>query len=260
MKQVVAATYILGRMSTDPKGIVDTALRTAKYLITDMRHVKRFQNRSELFKYSLQQTKTHGLILEFGVANGDSIRYISSKLPGETVYGFDCFTGLPEDWCISKKGSFSTKQLPKTRENVQLIVGLFQDTLNTFIKNHKETVRFIHMDADLYSSTLYVLKTLIEQKRIQVGTIIQFDELFNYAGWWRDGEYKALKEIEELYNLKYEFLGYSLIEGFGPAQVTVKILSLNSFYKKERKNENQPLPQLPPIPPQRSQVDLYPTS
>ena len=43
--------------------------------------------------------------------------------------------------------------------------------------------------------------------RIVPGTVIQFDEYFNYPGW-QDGEYKAFKEFVESRDVEFEYLGY----------------------------------------------------
>ena len=38
-----------------------------------------------------------GLIMEFGVASGESLKYIADHTKRQ-VYGFDSFKGLPEAW------------------------------------------------------------------------------------------------------------------------------------------------------------------
>lgn len=218
--------YISKRFVTNPRGFSQTILYDAKYIFTELIFTRRFSNRNQLFVYSLQHSKPNGLLLEFGVAYGTSTNYLASLVPNETIYGFDCFTGLPEKWGIMPKGHFKIKVLPQVRKNVKLVVGMFQDTLDNFLVEHEEKVRFLHLDADLYSSTIYVLKTLIMQKRIQEGTVIQFDELFNYVNWWKDGEFKALRELTKTYHIKYEILGFSLLEGYGPGQVAIRIINI----------------------------------
>jgi hypothetical protein len=73
---------------------------------------------------------------------------------------------------------------------------------------------FMHMDADLYSSTKTVFDTLAD--RIVPGTVIVFDEFFNYPGWKR-GESKAFAEMVAARGLKFEYLGYA------DQQVAVKV-------------------------------------
>jgi hypothetical protein len=115
-----------------------------------------------------------GLSLEFGVADGHSINYIADNVPGK-IYGFDSFAGLPEYWKPGdEKGCFARSTLPDVRKNVDLVVGLFEDTLPNFVKMHSEPISFMHVDCDLYSSTKTVLRWLHPQ--IVSGTIIVFDE------------------------------------------------------------------------------------
>ena len=215
--------YIFNRVFAKSKLSIYTTLHTTKYVLSDLAKTKRFKNRFTLFDYSIQCSRTDGLFLEFGVASGESINYIASLISSEKIYGFDCFKGLPENWSMLPKGHFRTDILPPVRENVELVVGLFQNTLDKFLQEHENPVRFLHLDADLYSSTIYVLKELIEQRRIQEGTVVQFDELFNYDNWWKEGEYRAFQEMVKRNKVRYEILGYSLDGHFRPGQVTIRL-------------------------------------
>ena len=110
------------------------------------------------------------LWLEFGVFQGRTINYISS-FTNDKVYGFDCFNGLPEKWIDGfEKGTFDLNgQLPRVKENVILIKGLFQDTLTTFLNSMNKKVSFVHIDCDLYSSTKNSIKCqmrILNKKRI----------------------------------------------------------------------------------------------
>lgn len=132
-----------------------------------------------------------GLFLEFGVATGGTIKLIASVTKNK-VYGFDTFKGLPESWRYMGVGHFACdipKDLP---ENVELVVGLFQDTLKDFLKEHKEPITFIHIDCDIYSATKYIFDTVKDQ--IASGCIICFDEIVGYAGF-EEHEFKAFSEF-----------------------------------------------------------------
>ena len=117
--------------------------------------------------------------LEFGVAGGHSFRWWAENHQHEEsrFVGFDTFTGLPETWNLFKQGSMSVEgKLPELADSrCSFKKGLFQETLPPFLAEYtfgKQNV--IHMDADLYSSTLYVLTSLAPF--LQKGDIVIFDE------------------------------------------------------------------------------------
>ncbi len=169
-------------------------------------------NRLYIFKKSIEEAlKIQGLFLEFGVMSGETINQISSLIPEKIVYGFDSFKGLPEDWSeIYKKGVFA-HDIPKVNSNVRLIVGHFQETLEPFLECHKEKMAFVHMDCDIYSSTKYVLETLQKYDRLQIGTVVQFDDIFYVEReYWYQDQFKAWNELKEKYNIKTDCLAYPI--------------------------------------------------
>ena len=100
--------------------------------------------------------------------------------------------------------------MPQVNDNVELIKGMFDETLPVFLEKHKgEKCSFIHIDSDLYSSAKYVLMTLKEH--IVSGTIICFDEFAGHIGW-RDDEYKAFMEFIENTRYKYRFIAGSYVD------------------------------------------------
>ena len=147
-----------------------------------------------------------GLILEFGVRHGTSIRQLAS-LTSKPIYGFDSFEGLPEDWHQESKEVYSTRgKIPKVPAHVTLIPGWFDQTLPLFLEKHGENVALINIDCDIYSSTKTVLDLL--SARIKKGTIIIFDEYIGNLHWEED-EHKAFMESINRYQWKYEYLFYS---------------------------------------------------
>ena len=143
-----------------------------------------------------------GMILEFGVFSGNTINRIALATSGK-VYGFDSFEGLPESWNGMNIGSFATT-IPEVRKNVELVVGLFQNTLDNFLESHTENVGFCHIDCDLYSSSDFVLRKL--QTRFKKGSIILFDEMAHYPGYFNH-EYKAFLEFLDYSNFDFECIG-----------------------------------------------------
>ena len=185
------------------------------------------------------------LFLEFGVFQGRDIGVIAGKLRGKhsdsleppVVHGFDSFRGLPTDWENKSnsgredaspgfrpgsngdngaaasgaypKGTFDLGGiLPVVDDNVRLHCGWFNDTLPPFLDGHAGSpCAFVHMDADLYSSTIEVLTLLFSRGHIIPGTVLNFDEFINYEGWER-GEYAAWIEATERFGVEWAYLCY----------------------------------------------------
>lgn len=160
-----------------------------------------------VFEHMKVDHKPNTLWLEFGVAGGRTINYFS-KFTTDTVYGFDSFEGLPEKWRDGfDKGAFNRDGvLPDVNNNVVLVKGWFNETLLPFIESQNKKVSFIHMDADLYSSTKCIFELLKDY--IDKDCIIVFDELINYPGFDSDsGELKAFYEFITENKVDYEWIG-----------------------------------------------------
>jgi hypothetical protein len=184
-----------------------------------------------VFEHMKLKHKKNTLWLEFGVASGNTINYIS-KFTKSKVYGFDSFEGLPEKWRDGfNKGAFNSNgNLPEVNSNVELIKGWFNKTLPNFIKMHNKKVSFIHMDADLYSSTKYVLDVLKDY--IDKDCIIVFDELLNYPGFdGKKGELRAFYEFITENIVDYEWIGMNGkptgMSGYDHENVALIIHSIN---------------------------------
>jgi hypothetical protein len=148
-----------------------------------------------------------GLWCEFGVYHGETLAKIVSardiaKATGGTaeIWGFDSFRGLPEEWrnggTIKEPtgknfpaGSYSVGHVPLPPDGVRFAVGLFSETLPRL--QFDVNVTLAHIDCDLYSSTVDVLRFL--EMHATSGTFFVFDEIHNYIGF-EDGEMKALYE------------------------------------------------------------------
>lgn len=181
---------------------------SAQYMIENMRQARNFPTDYDLHEWVINECDINllysGLILEFGVATGRTLNHWARLLPNKTIYGFDGFEGLPEDWTwFIRRGHFR-QPLPRVRANCKLVVGWFDQTLPGFLSKHTEPIAFLHIDCDLYSSAQFVLDQLSD--RIKSGTIIVFDEYFNFPGWEQD-EFRAWKEFVAKHNVEYEYIG-----------------------------------------------------
>lgn len=169
------------------------------------------------FRTGFKAATAKGLVLEFGVRFGASIRQIAALANGQAVHGFDSFEGLPEPWHDEPRGSYSTRGvLPAVPPNVFLHAGWFEHTLPAFLAAHQAPARFVNIDCDIYSATSTVLEALAG--RIVPGTVLVFDEYFGHEHW-RDDEFRAFQEAVARYRWNYEYVCIS----FSSGQAVVRI-------------------------------------
>ena len=140
--------------------------------------------------------------LEFGVWKGKSSNFFSKFV--NKLYCFDSFEGLREDWVGTPlpKGYFNlNKKIPNLNSNVEPVVGWVEDTLDDFLKKNNPKINFVHFDMDTYSPTKFTLEKI--KPYLVKNSIIIFDEYYNYQGW-KEGEFKALKEVFNKNEFKYK--------------------------------------------------------
>jgi|GEM_PF-690255 len=188
--------------------MVEATIEAGRFVHEHLPHLEGKPNAFETLRFALNEVTLEGLYLEFGVFSGTTISFIAGEVARhKTVHGFDSFEGLPEQWGAAAKGTFDTRgQLPPVPENVVLHKGWFDQTIGPFLAENTGPVAFLHADADLYSSTRTILTQLAP--RIVRGTIIVFDEYFNYP-YWRDHEYRAFMEFIEAGNHDFEYIAYT---------------------------------------------------
>lgn len=166
---------------------------------------QRFDRREELFDAAAARiAKREVLYLEFGVFEGDATRYWSKLLlnPGSRLHGFDSFDGLPEEWLPHRpKGHFSLHgEVPRIDDaGVQFFKGWFERTLPCYTPPPHE-VLVVNFDADLYSSTIFVLNIL--EAAMVPGTYVYFDE-FNH----RSHELRAFDEFTKRTGMAFTAVG-----------------------------------------------------
>lgn len=143
-----------------------------------------------------------GIVCEFGVGSGRSMRMIQEMLPlNVPIYGFDTFTGLPQAWGGEPVGTYSTGGVvPQMEGDVTFFKGLFKDTIPAFLATTEihRPIAFVNVDCDLYRSTLDILEGL--QSRVVPGTIILFDEYLCHPTW-RQGAYLFLNSLAHCHAL-----------------------------------------------------------
>ncbi len=166
-----------------------------------------YNDRFKLYRFIVDNEIANEPIdyLEFGVAQGHSFRWWVKNIPHKAASfsGFDTFTGLPEDWGPFKKGDMATGNTPPAIDDARcrFYQGLFQETLYEFLKSYRPgKKKIVHLDADLYSATLFVLTTL--SPYLTKGDILIFDE-FNVPLH----EFKAFTDWVAAFYINYTVLG-----------------------------------------------------
>ena len=157
--------------------------------------------------------------LEFGVFRGRSIAEITKRFrhPEARFFGFDSFEGLPEAWGHAAPKTFTTGgAIPAAADpRVSFVKGWFQNTLPDFLAAaslDRDHPVLVHYDADLYTSTLFILTTLWHY--IPEYHFI-FDEFFSE-------EIMALHDFVRAYPIELTFL-HQISAGGYPAQTFGRI-------------------------------------
>ena len=153
--------------------------------------------------------KLKGDIAEAGVYKGESAEAIC-KIKGEkTLHLFDTFTGLPEEMFtpidsidrVSRKymqpnmyraSLESVKERLKKYNKIRFYKGLIPDTFKG-LKRKKYC--FIHIDVDLYKSTLEALKYFLP-RRVK-GGIIMIHNYNEFIGVRQAISDAGIEEVEE---------------------------------------------------------------
>jgi O-methyltransferase len=153
-------------------------------MMNDFYSFKRdISKRYKLYQYIVdtQNLKNEPIdYLEFGVADGASFKWWAQANThnDSKFYGFDSFEGLPEDWGgIFKKGEMNADIPVMDDTRVEFIKGYFQNSVGPFLKSHdlsNKKRKVIHMDADLFSSTLFSLSSMAPY--LTKNDILLFDE------------------------------------------------------------------------------------
>ncbi|MGY1833232.1 class I SAM-dependent methyltransferase [Geodermatophilus sp. SYSU D01180] len=184
----------------------DATATTADFWRQELSESTAYFAKEHTLRAALERAPREGLYLEFGVASGGTLRVIAEAAPVGAAFGFDSFEGLPEHWRNGfTAGAFAQDGLPEV-PGAELVVGWFDQTLPGFLEAHPEPVAFLHLDADLYSSTRTVLEALAP--RLREGTVVVFDEYFNFPGW-QDHEHRAWTEFVQRTGLTFEYLGFT---------------------------------------------------
>jgi O-methyltransferase len=166
---------------------------------------------------------------EFGCYSGrtfstaiNSANYLQIK--NFKFYAFDSFLGLPEtdEQNIFKKGQykFSKKDFKKIikkktgvwLEDIYIIEGFYENSLSDEVALKLPKPGIIHIDCDLYTSTISVLQFL--KPLLVSGSILLFDDYYCYPANQNLGQKKAIDEFLKN-NKDYNFKKWKSYSTFG---------------------------------------------
>lgn len=136
---------------------------------------------ANLVRYSHYASRLEGHVAELGTYKGGSLEILAKLNQGTTVYGIDSFSGLPEPKMgeFHHQGDFNDVDYAAIagyfklmHPNVRILRGFTPEVFTFF----DETVRFrfVHIDADLYTSIIDALNFFFP--RVTVGGVIILDD------------------------------------------------------------------------------------
>jgi hypothetical protein len=192
---------------------------------------EKLPDREALYQSLIQGEGLDGPIdyIEFGVYRGDTIRWwvANNRHPESRFVGFDSFEGLPEAWEKNPKGTFSVfGEVPEVADpRCGFVKELFHETMPGWLIGRDFPMRTVlHLDADLYSSTLLVLTQILP--RLKKDDIIIFDEFCSYLH-----EYRALVDATTAYPMRFKALAHTVTPLDAPSlgspawkQVALKVI------------------------------------
>ncbi len=191
--------------------ILVSAPKLGRWIREEGRKAKISADRVALYRAIIEVIPGPKTYLEFGTYKGESIFAMAAidQEPESRFFGFDTFTGLPEDWRnfmhVDPRGHFDAKGNAPTSDDrrIRFVKGLFQESLPAILSDIPTDNRFvIHLDADIYTSTLFVLTFLDAVGIIQSGTVAIFDEFANAIH-----EFRALDDYARSYRRSHKPIG-----------------------------------------------------
>lgn len=177
----------------------------------------------------LQMNKVAGAYVEFGCgatvrSTRIALKYCKSTIyPRRRMFLFDSFQGLPEPTDIDKHPQWIKGDMAVSEERFHALLarhgaekgadyvcvpGFFDATLKgrTPASFGINQAAFVHVDCDLYSSTMDVLQFILPA--MPDGAILSFDDWLCFNGNPDRGEQRAFREISEKFRSTIQFIPF----------------------------------------------------
>jgi len=177
-----------------------------------------------------------GDLVEFGTMSGYTARAIGEAmlavesqygLPKKKLYLFDSFVGLPEptavpdvssphvkhgQWAaggckvLNRSELFAMMAATLLAERFEIVEGWYSKSVPAMPSTM--TFGFIHVDCDLYQSTIDALDPLFRRGQVTSGAVLCFDDWTCNRASNAFGEQRAFIELSERYDIRSTGWGY----------------------------------------------------
>ena len=173
-------------------------------------------------KYHFRNRKLYPItdIYEFGIYNGNSLCKISSYLKNNPdligikprIFAYDSFEGLPKEDGVFEKfkeGNYKSENSPEdirvlvNYDNLSVYKTWFSDLKKSMVNKSGKPAILIHIDCDLYTSTVDALTFMINNNLVSTNTLIAYDE-------FRVGKYKGEHTAHEEVLSKMQIRSYEI--------------------------------------------------
>ena len=149
----------------------------------------------------LNQRATRSMdIYEFGVYTGDRMRDFAKRVVGfGHLWGFDSFTGIPngmQEWIPhaswqaggmsasdalkvwNEKALFEKLRQHIKYDNLSFVAGFYNESLTDELatQRHFQPALLVHLDCNLYVSTLQAMRWLLRYRLLLPSTIVRYDD------------------------------------------------------------------------------------
>lgn len=206
LKQTVARALRVRLARLQPAFLESSLYRSVlRHVFTGIAKAHRIEKREHVWDFAIATVGKDKpvLYLEFGVHEGYSIRHFAAGFthPDTRLVGFDSFEGLPETWGRKEAGHFSTGgAFPAIDDaRVAFVKGWFHATLPGYVAPAIPDAPILaHLDADLYSSTLFVLAQLWAR----------YDSFYAVFDEFAGHETRALYNFAQAFPCDIAFLAY----------------------------------------------------
>ncbi len=188
-------------------------------------------------------------IAEFGVYKGRSLQKIinvleANGIPHGNVYGFDSFQGLPKEarhvslFTKFNEGSYKGFSIEVLREmfpyhNIYFIKKLYRSLGVLDVVNHTiQKFLFCHLDSDLYVSTYDALTFLFQNKLVDEGSLIAYDEFQSCTPMFSGGAALAHMMISDEFKVEFEEVWHTTYKDKQTEQpIRQNVFAINSIGK-----------------------------